>query len=193
MQGVYHRLRKRGPLTTEELPLKEEHGKGRYNIKVPGQYLWETTASSLGCSETTSNYLNVEEEYKVYIQCTSQTSAYALRSWYKKLGGVDYAGHIKPEANNKHKVMAHIILYACSLTRALYLDPVKSLQTTEFLLSLKGMVARRGRASTIFSDNGSMFIGAAAWSKQVQTDENLNDLLMVQQIMWSFNLSSSAW
>lgn len=153
--------------------------KGRYNIKVPGQCLWQTTACSLGCSETTSNYLNVEEEYKVYIQCTSQTSAYALRSWYKKLGGVDYAGHIKPEANNKHKVMAHIILYACSLTRALYLDLVKSLQTTEFLLSLKGMVARRGRASTIFSDNGSMFIGAAAWSKQVQTDENLNDLLMV--------------
>ena len=89
--------------------------------------------------------------------------------------------------------MAHKILYACSLTRALYLDLVKSLQTTEFLLSLKGTVARRGRPSTIFSDNGSMFIGAAAWSKQVQTDENLNDLLMVQQIMWSFNLSSSAW
>lgn len=181
MQGVYHRLRKHGPF-------KEEHGKGRYNMKVPGQCLWETTVCSLSCSKTTNNCLNVEEEYKVYIQCTCQTSAYALRSSYKKLVGVDYAGHIKHKANNKHKDMAHIILYAYSLTRALYLDLVKSLQTTEFLLSLKGMVARRGRPSTIFSDNGSMFIGAAAWPKQVQTD-----LLMLQQITWSFNLSSSAW
>lgn len=124
----------------------------------------------LNLQQNDNNCLNVEEENKVYIQCTPQTSAYALRSWYKKLVGVDYAGHIKRKANNKHKDMAHIILYACSLTRALYLDLVKSLQITEFLLSLKGMVARRGRPSTIFSDNGSMFTGAAAWPKRVQTD-----------------------
>ena len=107
--------------------------------------------------------------------------------------GVDYAGPIKYKATNKREGKAYIILYACSLTRALYLDLVKSMQTTEFLLSLKGMIARRGRPSTIYSDNGSTFIGAAAWLKQVKTDEKLNDFLARQQITWRFNLSRAPW
>ena len=72
--------------------------------------------------------------------------------------GVDYAGPIKYKATNKHEGKAYIILYACSWTRALYLDLAKSIQTTEFLLSLKGTIGRRGRPSTICSDNGSTFI-----------------------------------
>ena len=57
--------------------------------------------------------------------------------------GVDYAGRIKYKATNKSEGKAYIILYACSLTRALYLDLVKSIQTTKFLLRLKGMMAWR--------------------------------------------------
>ena len=57
--------------------------------------------------------------------------------------GVDYAGRIKYKATNKSEGKAYIILYACSLTRVLYLDLVKSIQTTKFLLRLKGMMARR--------------------------------------------------
>ncbi|KAL9957559.1 hypothetical protein ACROYT_G039201, partial [Oculina patagonica] len=107
--------------------------------------------------------------------------------------GVDYAGPIKFKATEKREGKAYLILYACSLTRALYLDLAKSLETSEFLLSLKGLVARRGRPSTIYSDNGSTFIGAAAWIKQVQNDEKLNDYLASHQITWKFNLSRAPW
>ena len=55
------------------------------------------------------------------------------------------------------------------------------------------MIARRGRPSTIYSDNGSTFIGAAAWIKQVQSDEKLNDFLARQQTTWRFNLSRAPW
>ena len=91
--------------------------------------------------------------------------------------GVDYAGPIKFKATEKHKGKAYLVLYACSLTKALYLDLARSLQTGEFLLSLKGLIAGRGRPSKIYSDNGSTFIGTAAWIKQVQNDEKLNDFL----------------
>ena len=67
------------------------------------------------------------------------------------------------------------------------------METNEFLLSLKGLIARRGRPSTIYSDNGSTFIGAAAWMKQVTNDERLNDYLARHQIAWKFNLSRAPW
>jgi len=65
--------------------------------------------------------------------------------------------------------------------------------TIEFLLSLKGMIARRGGPSTIYSDNGSTFVGAAAWMRQVRNDERLNDYLARHQISWEFNLSRALW
>ena len=89
--------------------------------------------------------------------------------------GVDYAGPIKFKATDKRKGKAYLILYACSLTRALYLDLARSMETNKFLLSLKGLIAKRGRPSTIYSDNDSTFIGAAAWMKQVTNDDRLND------------------
>ena len=107
--------------------------------------------------------------------------------------GVDYAGPIKFKATERREGKAYLILYACSLTRALYLDLARSLQTGEFLLSLKGLIARRGRPSAIYSDNGSTFIGAAAWIKQVHNDEKLNDFLARHQITWKFNLSRAPW
>ena len=107
--------------------------------------------------------------------------------------GVDYAGPIKFKATERREGKAYLILYACSLTRALYLDLARSLQTGEFLLSLKGLIARRGRPSAIYSDNGSTFIGAAAWIKQVQNDEKLNDFLARHQITRKFNLGRAPW
>ena len=107
--------------------------------------------------------------------------------------GVDYAGPIKYKATERREGKAYLILYACSLTRALYLDLARTLESSEFLLSLKGFIARRGRPSTIYSDNGSTFIGVAAWIKQVQKDEKLNDYLARHQIIWKFNLSRAPW
>ena len=107
--------------------------------------------------------------------------------------GVDYAGPIKFKATEKREGKAYLILYSCSLTRALYLDLARSLETSEFLVSLKGLIARRGRPRTIYSDNGITFIGAAAWIKQVQNDEKLNDFLARHQITWKFNLSRAPW
>ena len=106
---------------------------------------------------------------------------------------VDYAGPIKYKASEKCEGKAYLILYACSLTRALHLDLARSLETSEFLLNLKGLIPRRGRPSTIYSDNGSTFIGAAAWIRQVQSDEKLNDFLARHQITWKFKLSQDPW
>ncbi|XP_068739951.1 uncharacterized protein [Montipora capricornis] len=93
----------------------------------------------------------------------------------------------------KKEMKAYIVLYACSLTRAVYLDLLPSQSTDEFLSSLKRFISRRGRPEKIFSDNGKTFVAAAKWLRNVMKDERLNDFLARQEITWQFNLSRAPW
>lgn len=67
------------------------------------------------------------------------------------------------------------------------------METCEFLLKLKGLVARRGRLRRIYCDNRLTFVGAASWMEQVRSYERLNDFLTRQGISWQFNLSRAPW
>ena len=107
--------------------------------------------------------------------------------------GVDYAGPLKYCKKAKAEGKAYVLLYACSLTRALFLDLLPNLETTEFLGSLKRFIARRGRPERIYSDNGRTFLGASNWIKQVMHDEKFHDLMARQGIHWQFNLSRAPW
>ncbi|XP_068707690.1 uncharacterized protein [Montipora foliosa] len=110
-----------------------------------------------------------------------------------KFIGVDFAGPIKYLSKTKKEMKAYIVLYACSLTRAVYLDLLPSQSTDEFLSSLKRFISRRGRPEKIFSDNGKTFVAAAKWLRNVMKDERLNDFLARQEITWQFNLSRAPW
>ena len=107
--------------------------------------------------------------------------------------GVDYAGPIKYKKCGKVEGKAYIVLYACSLCRALYLDLVSSLETQEFILSLKKFIARKGRPDKIYSDNGSTFVGAAGWLRKTMRDEKFSQFLAQNEIVWQFNLSRAPW
>ncbi len=110
-----------------------------------------------------------------------------------KVIGVDYAGPIRYLNKTKKEKKAYVALYACSLTRAVYLDLLPNQSTEEFLLSLKRFIARKGRPEKIFSDNGKTFVATEKWLKRVRNDEKLNDWLAKQDIKWKFNLSRAPW
>ena len=59
--------------------------------------------------------------------------------------GVDYAGPLKYRKKSGKDGKAYIVLYTCSLTRALYLELTSTMETREFLPTLKRLIARRGR------------------------------------------------
>ena len=107
--------------------------------------------------------------------------------------GVDFAGPIKYRKSSRAEGKAYLVLYACSLTRALYLEILPNLETTTFMASLKRFIARRGRPSKIFSDNGRTFVGAAKLIKEIQKDEQMQDYLASEKITWRFNLSRAPW
>ncbi|XP_028408199.1 uncharacterized protein LOC114530777 [Dendronephthya gigantea] len=107
--------------------------------------------------------------------------------------GVDYAGPIKYLKKSKREGKAYIILYACSLTRATYLELLPNQETSEFVRSLKRLVARRGRPQRIYSDNAKTFAAAAKWLRNIMKDERLHDWLSKFEIRWQFNTSRAPW
>ena len=107
--------------------------------------------------------------------------------------GVDFAGPIKYRVLKKTQGKAYVTLFACSLCRAIYLELTKTMETSEFLRSLKRLIARKGRPNKIYSDNAGTFAAAAAWLSKVQFDEQFQNHLANKKIHWQFNLSRAPW
>ena len=107
--------------------------------------------------------------------------------------GVDYAGPVKYRVSRNREGKAYIVLYACSLSRSLYLELTKTMETEEFISTWKRFIARKGQPEKNYSDNGRTFVGAAKWLRSVMQDERLNDFLAKLNIKWQFNLTKAPW
>ena len=107
--------------------------------------------------------------------------------------GVDFAGPIRYQSKARAEKKAYLVLYGCSLTRAVHLELLRSLEVAEFLPSLKRLIARRGRPELIYSDNAKTFKAADKWLKRAQKDERLHEFLVDRTIEWRFNLSRAPW
>ena len=107
--------------------------------------------------------------------------------------GVDYAGPILYRSGKSGEGKAYVILYSCSLTRAVYLELLKDMTTEQFIQSFKRLVARKGKPEKVYSDNGKTFISAAKWVKRLKKSEDLAHYLAKQDIKWQFNLPRAPW
>ena len=81
-------------------------------------------------------------------------------------------------------------LFTCLTMRAVHIEVVPKLDTDSWLNAIMRFIARRGKPSTIISDNGKNFVGAeraiaeyvAAWNK-----EGIEEHLIQRGITWKFN------
>ncbi|XP_055542522.1 uncharacterized protein LOC129728133 [Wyeomyia smithii] len=75
--------------------------------------------------------------------------------------GVDYFGpiYLRP-APRRPIVKAYGSIFVCFCTKAVHIELVSDLSTERFLQALRRFVARRGRPSDLYSDNGTNFVGA---------------------------------
>ncbi|XP_055623247.1 uncharacterized protein LOC129766684 [Toxorhynchites rutilus septentrionalis] len=76
--------------------------------------------------------------------------------------GVDYAGpvYLRPIHKRASSSKAYLCLFVCFSTKAVHLKLVSDLSTQGFLAALRRFIARRGRPSRIYSNNGKNFEGA---------------------------------
>ena len=80
-------------------------------------------------------------------------------------------------------------LFTCLTTRAVHLETVPSLDTSSCVMGIERFIARRGTPSTIWSDNGTNFVGAEkellarikCWNDMAPT------IFAHKVVAWSFN------
>ncbi|GBO02493.1 hypothetical protein AVEN_70402-1 [Araneus ventricosus] len=102
--------------------------------------------------------------------------------------GIDLAGPLYLRDGSK----AWVVLYTCAVYRAVHLELVTSLTTDKFLLSLRRFIARRGRPSIIYTDNGSNSAGSDQALNKVDWNK-IKDDTSVSRIQWKFIPPSSLW
>lgn len=75
--------------------------------------------------------------------------------------GVDYFGpvYLRP-VPRKAAVKAYVAIFICMCTKAVHMELVSDLSTERFLQALRRFIARRGRCTELYSDNGTNFVGA---------------------------------
>ena len=83
--------------------------------------------------------------------------------------------------------------FVCFATKAVHLELVSDLTTASFMATLRRFIARRGKPSTIWSDHGTNFVGAArelkeleAFLRQQGKQRELSDFCAASNIRWTF-------
>ena len=102
--------------------------------------------------------------------------------------GVDLAGPLFLKNSQK----AYICILTCAVFRAVHLELLSSLSTTDFIKGFTRFVARRGRPVTVFSDNGINFVGTDNDLKELNWN-TIAEYSSTNRIEWCFNPPSAAW
>ncbi|GFS57548.1 putative pro-pol polyprotein [Trichonephila clavipes] len=105
-----------------------------------------------------------------------------------QVSGVDLAGPLLTKSKQK----AWIVLFTCAVFRAVLLELITSLNTTDFIQAMRRFIARRGRISVMYSDNGTNFTGLNNALRQLDWT-TIESEFRVHEIRWKFNPPSSPW
>ncbi|XP_053617733.1 uncharacterized protein LOC128679477 [Plodia interpunctella] len=76
---------------------------------------------------------------------------------------IDYAGpfNVRDRRGRGFKASkCYIALFVCASTKAIHIELVSSLETANFLSTLRRFISRRGKPKEMLSDNGTTFHGA---------------------------------
>lgn len=108
--------------------------------------------------------------------------------------GVDYAGPflVKDRLTRCAKqIKVYICLFICLSTKAVHLEMVTELTTVAFLASLNRFIGRRGKPTSIWSDNATNFVGANRELKELseflfRNQDEIASTLSNDMIKWQF-------
>ena len=105
--------------------------------------------------------------------------------------GIDLAGPIHILENKKLKKV-WIVLFTCAVYRGVHLDLVDSLSTEAFIIVLERFIHTYGRPNTVYSDNGTNFVGAVNLFKKLDWTK-IEMAAHVKRIQWIFIPPTAAW
>ncbi|XP_033229750.1 uncharacterized protein LOC117181300 [Belonocnema kinseyi] len=109
--------------------------------------------------------------------------------------GLDYAGPIwmRTTKGRGHKAYkGYIAIFVCCATRAVHLEVVSDYSAEGFIAAYKRFSARRGVSHTLYSDNGTNFVGADREFREIFSEASAESDKIVRHITdnhttWKFN------
>ncbi|XP_035231766.1 uncharacterized protein LOC118203593, partial [Stegodyphus dumicola] len=102
--------------------------------------------------------------------------------------GIDLCGPLILRKRTK----AWVVLFTCAVYRAIHLEIVTSLSADCCALALRRFIARRGRSTVIYSDNGTNFIGVSGALNQIEW-QKIAALETLNPNNWKFIPPTAAW
>ncbi|XP_011136014.1 uncharacterized protein LOC105181135 [Harpegnathos saltator] len=84
--------------------------------------------------------------------------------------GIDYAGPLilrEGKRRNVRTIKSYVAVFVCFATKAVHMELVTDLTSDTLIGALKRFVARRGKPSVIYTDNGTNFVGARRELKEL--------------------------
>ena len=103
--------------------------------------------------------------------------------------GIDYFGPILVQFK-RGTAKRYGCLFTCMASRAVHIEIAHSLDTDSFLAAFQRFMARRGKPSRVYSDNGTNFVAGSKELKERIREFNsskIQDNLSQKEIQWSFN------
>jgi len=103
--------------------------------------------------------------------------------------GIDVFGPFYVKVN-RSEVKRYVCLYTCMSTRAVHLEKLQSMDTDSFINSFRRFRSRRGPCKSVYSDNGTNFVGGQAEMKRAQeciSESTVKKYAAVHGISWYFN------
>ncbi|XP_050495535.1 uncharacterized protein LOC126876672 [Bombus huntii] len=110
--------------------------------------------------------------------------------------GIDYCGpfYIKERKDrNRLKIKVYVAIFVCLAVKAVHIELVSDLTSEAFIAALRRFIARRGFCGTIYSDNGTNFVGANNELRELrnllQSDDHkaqVQSFLADRRIEWHF-------
>ncbi|XP_012271144.2 uncharacterized protein LOC105694768 [Orussus abietinus] len=109
--------------------------------------------------------------------------------------GVDYAGPVQlrtSKGRGQRTYKGYIALFVCLATRAVHLEVVSDYSSEGFLAAYRRFTARRGICDTLYSDQGTNFIGAdrelaAMFKASAKERQDIVATLANDGARWRFN------
>lgn len=182
------------PLIIREAHLKTLHGGVQLTLQTVRQQFWVDKARLLTrkiighCPTCFRHKIKLSKQLMAVLpkQRTQPQDPFSVV-------GIDYMGPIglsSKTGRNPVITKGYVCVFVCFCTRAIHLELVSSATTASFMQALRRFIARRGAVNTIWSDNGTNFVGANNFLKQIYEKqfEWANGPVAEQfQIKWKFN------
>ena len=89
-----------------------------------------------------------------------------------EIAGTECAGPLYYKFKGKKDLKSYILLFSCSVSRAIHLELVLNL-TTAFIVSFKRLISRRQKP--VYSNSTKPFETEAKWLNSINKDEHFYD------------------